>query len=316
MDKDRLTYIDITKGIGIIFVVWFYMPSINKLPNFTLWGGYITTFYMPLFFIMSGLFFKPTNLLVKVRRLMIPYCFFYVLAFGLYVLKMYFKHQTIDLFNFFVPFLGGTNNYQNTPVWFLLALTEIIVLSYIISSWFNKYQGVLLGIVLGFTGYLLGKHDFHLPYYLDVALLNMPFFLVAYYYRSVILKYVNMVNGILFLIFSVGIYLISPGFTNVSQNYIPMGAVSFYLISFTSSLGLICVLKSINGSCGTILSFFGKNSLVIMCTHIMLMSLASFCEVHIDNIYIVNIAGLCAILFIEIPICFIINKYGRVLICK
>lgn len=244
---------------------------------------------MPLFFIMSGLFFKPTNLMVKVRRLMIPYCFFYVLAFGLYVLKMYFKHQTIDLFNFFVPFLGGTNNYQNTPVWFLLALAEIIVLAYVISSLFNKYQGVLLGVVLGFTGYLLGKYEYHLPYYFDVALLNMPFFLVAYYYRSVILKYVNMVNGILFLIFSVGIYLISPGFTN---------------------------LKSIKGSCGTILSFFGKNSLIIMCTHIMLMSLSSFCEGHIDNVYLVNIVGLCVIMFIEIPICFIINKYGKVLIGK
>lgn len=315
MGKDRLTYIDITKGVGIILVVWFHMP-INKLPNFELWGGYITTFYMPLFFLMSGMFFKPTNLLLKVRRLLIPYCFFYVLAFGLYVLKMYFKHQTIDLFNFFVPFLGGTNNYQNTPVWFLLALTEIIVLSYIISSWFNKYQGVLLGIVMGFIGYLLGKHDFHLPYYLDVALLNMPFFLVAYYYRSVILKYVNMVNGILFLIFSVGIYLISPGFTNVSQNYIPMGVVPFYLISFTSSFGLICVLKFINHSCGTILSFFGKNSLVIMCTHIMLLSLSTFCVNHIGNIWIANFAGLSLILFAEIPICLIMNKYGRVLIGK
>lgn len=139
---------------------------------------------------------------------------------------------------------------------------------------------------------------------------------MAYYYRSVILKYVNMVNGILFLIFSVGIYLISPGFTNVSRNYIPMGAVSFFLISFTSSLGLICVLKSIKGSCGTILSFFGKNSLIIMCTHIMLMSLSSFCEGHIDNVYLVNIVGLCVIMFIEIPICFIINKYGKVLIGK
>lgn len=229
---------------------------------------------------------------------------------------MYFKHQTVDFLNFFVPFLGGTNNYQNTPIWFLLALTEIIVLSYIISSWFNKYQGVLLGIVMGFIGYLLGKHDFHLPYYLDVALLNMPFFTVAYYYKSVILKYVNMVNGILFLIFSVGIYLISPGFTNVSQNYIPMGVVPFYLISFTSSLGLICILKSINSCCGTILSFFGKNSLIIMCTHIMMMSLSSFCERHIDNVYLVNIVGLCVILFLEIPICFILNKYGKVLIGK
>ena len=62
---------------------------------------------------------------------------------------MYFKHQTIDLFNLFVPFLGGTNNYQNTPVWFLLALAEIIVLAYVISSLFNKYQRSSVGNCFG-----------------------------------------------------------------------------------------------------------------------------------------------------------------------
>ena len=37
--KERLHYIDIAKGIGIILVVWFHMPYLDRLPQFHLWGG-------------------------------------------------------------------------------------------------------------------------------------------------------------------------------------------------------------------------------------------------------------------------------------
>lgn len=37
--KERLHYIDIAKGIGIILVVWFHFPCLNRLPEFQFWGG-------------------------------------------------------------------------------------------------------------------------------------------------------------------------------------------------------------------------------------------------------------------------------------
>ena len=55
--KGRVEYVDIAKGIGILLVVWFHFPILNDLNYFNEWGGWITTFYMVLFFILSGLFF-------------------------------------------------------------------------------------------------------------------------------------------------------------------------------------------------------------------------------------------------------------------
>lgn len=272
---------------------------------------------MPLFFLMSGLFYKPKNLGTKVGRLLIPYCFFYLVAFGLYVVKALLKHQVVDWGNFLVPLTGGTIQYQNTPIWFLLALAEMMVVAFPIGKWLNRAQGMAVGIALGILGYWLGTTDIHIPYYIDVALLNIPFFLFAYYYRQVILDKLNSLTGIALMVLSIIAYILFPGFTNVSQNAEPMGIVPFYVIAMSASLGIVGMMKSLRkGKVMKALEFFGENSLVIMCTHMMLLGLASFCNTHISNVWLVNFVGLTLIMAIECPICLFFNKYGRFLIGK
>lgn len=82
----RFECVDIAKGIGILLVVWFHFPILKGLTYFEEWGGWITTFYMALFFMLSGLFFKPQALLTKVKRLMVPYLYFYFIAWIFYML--------------------------------------------------------------------------------------------------------------------------------------------------------------------------------------------------------------------------------------
>ena len=83
----RYEHIDIAKGIGILLVVFFHLPNIDKLALFAYWGGWITTFYMPLFFALSGIFFKPTNIITRQRGLLIPYLSFYSIGFILETAK-------------------------------------------------------------------------------------------------------------------------------------------------------------------------------------------------------------------------------------
>ena len=303
MESTRLDYIDIVKGICIILVVFFHFPYISTLPNFSTWGGYVTTFYMPLFFVMSGLFFKPQNIMYKVKRLMIPYISFYVAAYAMYVLKCIVIHEEIDWLNFFFPFCGKTINYQNTPIWFLLVLAEIDVISSHICSF-----------LCGCLGYLLGK-VVNMPYYIDVALVNLLFFLLAYYYRCYILN-INWIYGIILIIVSVITYLANPGITNVSQNYIPMGYLLFIVVSVTASLGFVGVTKLITGIGGKVIAFVGKNSLIIMCTHMMLMAIPSFLVGYMQNLYYALFLGLLIILLIEIPIILLINRYFNFMLGK
>lgn len=48
----RYQFIDIAKGIGILLVVWFHTSGITRLTTIDgiMWGGIVTAFYMPLFF--------------------------------------------------------------------------------------------------------------------------------------------------------------------------------------------------------------------------------------------------------------------------
>ena len=54
-DKKRMDYIDIAKGIGIILVILGHRNISTDIKQF------IYTFYMPLFFMLSGYLFKFKN---------------------------------------------------------------------------------------------------------------------------------------------------------------------------------------------------------------------------------------------------------------
>lgn len=66
MGKNRIIWIDAAKGFGILLVMFSHLIDI---------GAYITSFYMPIFFIIAG-YFMPRQLIVKkAKRLLIPYFF-------------------------------------------------------------------------------------------------------------------------------------------------------------------------------------------------------------------------------------------------
>ena len=73
--KTRLIQYDILKGIGILLVL---LGHTEQLPLHT--KMYIYAFHMPLFFFLSGVFFKPgsiKNVIVKgLKQLMVPWTFF------------------------------------------------------------------------------------------------------------------------------------------------------------------------------------------------------------------------------------------------
>lgn len=37
--EDRIDFIDTSKGVGILLVVWLHMGSVGNLPYFIDWGG-------------------------------------------------------------------------------------------------------------------------------------------------------------------------------------------------------------------------------------------------------------------------------------
>lgn len=312
--NQRIDYIDRAKGLGIILVVFFHFPYLRDICYFEVWGGYVTTFYMPLFFIISGMFYSPSKITQKMKRLMIPYLFFYLFACSIYILRSILRNQLIDWDYLLVPFYGGTKDYLNTPIWFLLALSEIMVIAYPICKYCNYKTGVLLSSLLGFIGYFSGKTTLHIPYYIDVALLNIPIFMISFYSKKIIIEKANTMLGVICLLISILIYCICPGFTNVSQNNIPMFYICFLTISIFASVGILYIIRIYLGYIGKFFSFLGKNSLIIMSTHMMLMMVPTYINKIITNTEIALSVSLCLILLLEIPIINFCNRYLKCVI--
>lgn len=197
--RDRIEHIDIAKGIGIIFVAFThsklttYFPLVNNLQE---------QFVMPLFFLISGMFFSNrvdfiTFALRKSDALIKPYlvtCF--VLACLEYLLngdKFMLKMASILYGMPFVSY-GG-------PLWFLTNLWLVFIFCYFLTTFFKldtvfrKITCLLLMIPLGCLSIRyfslldinLGGRIIKLPglpFGMDLLPLTAFFFLIGYFMKE------------------------------------------------------------------------------------------------------------------------------------
>lgn len=281
-------------------------------------GGWITVFYMPLFFILSGIFFNNQSSLSKrCKKLITPYLWFYILAYILSIIKDTIKHQAINLYDFFIPFVGQTSGYENTPIWFLLSLIQITLIVSFLCKVCKKQYILIVSLAISVTGYIAGKYHFLSHYYIGTSLLCTFFFVMGYILKryflnsKIIYSVLSLLISIIF--YEINSYVIKPDWNNVSQNYIPSGFIPFLLVTVTACYGLIGISRYLDRILylNTILRFFGKNSLIVLCTHMMLMFIPSYLETKISNTEYGILLSLLIILCIDACIIIFINKYCR-----
>jgi fucose 4-O-acetylase-like acetyltransferase len=195
----RISYIDIAKGIGIILVVMGHndfsliSPFLFKL---------IYSFHMPVFFFMSGIFFKPDmSFLTLLRRrfdsVLRPYIFIILLIFfaTLSFTKVDFANSTSRL----VKALYGNGHYLDwVQLWFLPHLFVISLFAFLFFQivrrlglpWLKwvllvtvQVVGVLsISAFWPFTINFFGRQLtlFGLPFSLDLVLISGFFFILGY----------------------------------------------------------------------------------------------------------------------------------------
>ena len=73
----------------------------------------------------------------------------------------------------------------NPPVWFLVALFNCNILFYIVHYLRDKHVPALFAVTLliGVTGFWLGKERIELPFYIDVAMTALPFYFAGFWIR-------------------------------------------------------------------------------------------------------------------------------------
>jgi fucose 4-O-acetylase-like acetyltransferase len=198
-NKERVEYIDIARGIGILLValahadVSLFSPYLHRL---------IYSFHMPLFFFLSGYFFNPGipfwELLIKrFNTILKPYLVTIVL---IYIASLSFTNMRfVTVFGRIAKALYGTGYYIDwVQLWFLPSLFVTSLFSYLFYRFVlmrldNRYVrwSVLLAVLAvgvffldrfyPFSIALLGKQYelYGLPFNLDLVLLSGFFYILG-----------------------------------------------------------------------------------------------------------------------------------------
>ncbi len=190
-ENRRIEFIDLTKGLCIMLVVMMHVGgAFDGLAT----GPVLSSFTMPLYFFVSGLFFKSYEgfggfLARKVDKLLVPFLIFYLGAF----LLMYGISKAVPG-TFRLPVRWNElllifRNHElirfNPPIWFLVALFNCNMLFYVVHYLRRKHIPTMFAVTLliGATGFWLGKQRIELPFYIDVAMTALPFYFAGFWIR-------------------------------------------------------------------------------------------------------------------------------------
>lgn len=270
-NQKRIPFIDLAKGICITLVVFYHSKGVLHCNYLT--DSFLMSFRLPLYFFLSGLFFKDygnfrTFFIKKTNRLLIPFFFFY-LCFSVlipnvmhYCLGMNF--ETVlglpSLWAFIWP-----GQYPNIPIWFLLCLFLMNIYFWIVRKMVKESSIFLLiiCIISGITGYWLINHYESDYGNLFKALQSIPFFyfgyLFAHYEGLSVLQSLSKKRSIVCLF----IFLIP---TFILSVFIPWPTIiTFYICGISGTLFIL--LLAVLFQYLPLLSYIGRYSIIILLTH-------------------------------------------------
>ena len=268
----RIEYIDLAKGLCICLVVMFHLAEAMHLTM--PFNEYQALFRMPLYYFLSGCFFKAYEgfggfLRRKVNKLLVPFVFFYVTLSCLYPRLMLdifgSRHSNLQYSEFLTGFLR--DDFPNVPIWFLLALFGMNVLCYGLlmlsqrtrrpSLAFVLSSFILSGLYLQYFGDCGGR-------YVYAIFRNLPFFAVGYYvFRHTTLLQPNRADRWLPLLIVAAVFCL--WFFQVYR--LPL-RLSLYLCGFAGIYAIIMLAKWIGHL--PLISYVGRYSIMLLVTHSLL----------------------------------------------
>jgi len=282
---NRIQWIDLAKGFCIILVVLQHVSELTHVDyplSLQAFG-----FRMPLYFILSGLFFKQYEgffgfLKRKTNKLLIPFLFFYFFtSFLLYCILLYPDQLHVACYNF-KKFYYDDYIMFNNPIWFLLCLFEVNLLFYFIQWLAQKLSEkhktpivLLLSLVIGFTGLTLGVKEINIPFFIDTAMSSLPLFAFGWWlfrHSNILTSPIHYLRGLIVIItcFIVLYYTAVP--VKWGVNRISLNGIGFVYISGIAGTIMVLMLAKIIG-CLPVISYWGRYSIIILCTHCLLATL-------------------------------------------
>lgn len=294
--KPRIDYIDLAKGFCICLVVYhhycYQFTAQDSNINFAL-----ISFRMPLYFILSGLFFKDYGGLwnftkQKTNKILIPFIFFAGINSLLVALVRFIKNKPVSLEPLYSLYSEHIPNYPTWFLWCLFINGIIFYFIYLASKPFKKYMPfaiATLSIVIGCIGFTLGKQNINLPFYFDSALTATPFYAFGYMLR----KYTNFLYPNksdkyiipITIVCFVYILLFASRQSYIENNMQEANIFFVYSCGIIGTIGILSLSKMIKKL--PIISYLGRYSIMILCTHILFYQfifkyIVTYCHKSLD----------------------------------
>lgn len=284
MQTERVHWIDIARGIGIIFIIYAHMLGSRDLRYL------FYSFHIPLFFFLSGVVYnhkKYSNFFTFFKKsakgLLLPYFIFAFISYILWLTQL----KTSGLFSqenirqFLSIFYGNSNNGLmafNNILWFLPTLFVTRLLFAFINRIFAKAK-VLIFVLILFSvfGYLFSifAANIKFPFGAETAISAVVFYAAGFLWNQsekaklLLSKYKYFLFVSLLII---GTYISTIEFNHYGQqidmrlshlnNYF-----SFYLAAFSGIFAWISF--SIILGKNSLLEKIGRNSLILFAWHLI-----------------------------------------------
>jgi fucose 4-O-acetylase-like acetyltransferase len=296
-ENDRLQWVDVLKGIGIVTVVAGHIGGI--LPH------EFGLMRMPLFLFVAGFLFKVQEdqkgyLFKKFVHLLVPYiCFLFMLYTPQAFMSVYHGHESA-LQAIEKGILGGPLLEGRAGVfWFVTCLFATQqLLNYLLNAYSETKVMVIMAVLLCLS-YVNSEWypEFWLPWSLNGVLAAAPIFFLGYMFR----KYPVNLKGFEFVLLFVVIYVC----TRVPNNLYNIKANNYGipLVSFASALVVLFCLITIARFLvrfpisTTIFGNISKGSMIIMYLHQSLQFILKGIFVR-DNPYLILGIVICTCLVI------------------
>lgn len=295
--QKRLDYLDMVKGIGIFFVVLGHIEYISN--PLRVW---ISSFHMPLFFIVSGLLMaikdEPSrnfteSVKKKARGIIIPYLWFSLSYFIIDIFNVTIL-ENIDMHTFIVDQISSLTFYGFSVLWFLpaiflanvfflfmkkhlpdkimyFALIILAMIAYVISFGITKIYDANAGSLLITS--LCDCVRVYLRALIATSLVGYAYY-IHLFVKEKFPKILDTTNkktnilrffvGAIMLVINVVLSQINDG---IDMHFMKLNNVLlFYIGAFLGCYGIILICMSIP-SC-KVITYYGKNSIIVMAAHV------------------------------------------------
>lgn len=280
MRKQRLSYIDQAKGIGILLIVLGHVTwSIDDFSNFA------SYFRVVIFYIISGflqsLSVNSVDLRNKAKSLLIPYTVFSILFILLNIIKNLFKGSDFNTIvsSLVLEIINFSTLRGNSSLWFFPTLfIALVTHNYLMDRKLRFFMLICVPFVAVFfskTFFINSIGSFSkFEYCCYCVYLTLSKSMVAWWFFElsyITFKKVFHINKILPICALIGGYFLTAYLENsaIEINNFKFGNYPFLffvfgvLFSYSVIYGLFLLKKEF-----LFLQFAGINSLFIMCTHL------------------------------------------------